>query len=253
MKNEIVFMSKPVLYTLIGLCTLLVTACFFLYGNSPLTTSAQSTQKNKVREIKFINKTKAFQIVGNDISGSDLNLVLQNNYDKSVNGFYVREGAAEATTTNVELIYSDHRTEIAPGETFELMLGARERIYTEGITISAVMFTDGSSDGDLEIIQGIIDVRQGERIQMEKGLKMFRESAANDFEPRMAYLKRQISDLPTEENGRSVDFNAGLFYGKESLKIYLKNIEKQAESAAPDIDSEFSKIQQKLERVVPKL
>lgn len=254
MKNRIVSMTNPVvLVFVVGLVTFFLSMCFFLHRSSPLTTSAQSTSKDKSREIKFFNKTKAFQIVGSDVSGTDLNLVLQNNYDKSINSFYVREGSAESTITNVEFIYSDNRTEIAPGETYALLLGADERIYTEGITVSAVMFTDGSSDGDSEIIRGIIDVRQGERTQMEKGLTLFRESAEKDVGSRMAYLKRQISNLQTEEKGRSVDFNAGLFNGKESLKMYLKNIEKRAESTMIDKDSEFSKIEQKLERVIPKL
>ena len=253
MKKIIIPKPQTLVYGSIVLSVFLAVTDLFSFGFNLPNSLAQSKRVDSKREVKFINLTKSFRVAGSKITGDDLNLVLQNNYDKSINGFYVREGAAEATTTNVELIYSDNRTEIAPGETFELLLGARERIYTEGITISAVMFTDGSSDGDPEIIQGIIDVRQGERIQMEVGLKLFRESAEKDYESRMAYLKRQISDLQTKEKGGSVDFNAGLFYGKERLKLYLKDIEKRAESAASDIDSEFSKIQQKLERVIPKL
>jgi hypothetical protein len=253
MKKNIKLKLQTFVYSSVVLSVFLAIAYLFSFGFNLPNSLAQSKRVDSKREVKFINLTKSFQVAGSKITGDDINLVLQNNYEKSINGFYVREGAAEATTTNVELIYSDNRTEIAPGETFELLLGARERIYTEGITISAVMFTDGSSDGDPEIIQGIIDVRQGERIQMEVGLKLFRESAEKDYESRMAYLKRHISELRTKEESRSVDFNAGLFYGKERLKLYLKDIEKLAESVAPDIVSEFSKIQQKLERVVPKL
>lgn len=187
------------------------------------------------------------------VIGTDLHLTFRNNYGKSINGFYVMEGLTEATITDVELIYSDVRNEIAPGEMFPLILGAGERVYTEGVTIGAVMFTDGSTDGDLEIVRRMIDVRQGEAVQAKIGLRLLRESADKDFESRMAYLKSRVSGLQVIEEGRSQEYNAGLSYGRSGLTMRLNEIEKSAHAANFDRDEAFSAFQRKLERVAHQL
>lgn len=250
--NYITRKSRVIAYALTILVVCVAFTYLFTFVYNSAISMAQLRSKDP-RNIKFNNLTKSFPIVKSEIVGDDLFLVVQNNYDKSINGFYVTEdrGNGEAVTTTVELICSGVRTEIAPGEQFTYHTGVGEALLKYGLTVSTVIFTDGTGEGDPEIIQRVNEVRRGRRSQMEKGLELLRgTSSIAEFGSRLDELKNSVADLKRKDETRSEDYNSGLSEGKASIEMDIKELEKRSRSIGFDKDLEFSELEKRLEKII---
>jgi hypothetical protein len=181
-------------------------------------------------------------------------LSLKNDYDKSINGFYVTVGSkSEYTSYNIELIYSDIREQILPEETFKLPISLEERLYTDGITLRAVVFTDGTADGELNFIEEMKDVRQGEEFQMQKGLELLKNSnsiLSKDFSSKLTNLNYNVASFTTSDKRKSPAYNSGLNSGKERLLYYLEKMRKPNTLDKSNAVPELLKLQTKIEKLV---
>jgi hypothetical protein len=252
MKNRIsVFTAVIVLLISVGIL-------FVVYQINPVKSIAQlRAKREEVKTVKFFNKTNSFEIINHKISGKEMELTLRNNYDKSINGFCVMIGSLkEGSGDYVELVYSGIRNEIRPNETYTYRMGVNEKIYTEGLTISAVLFTDHSGDGDPEPLGEMLDKREGEKFQLSRGFELLKatiDSSSVDYASEMENLKNDFSSFETDNKTRSNAYNYGLQTGKSTLIRYIERLEINRSTDESVTKQKFSELQSKLEIFISKL
>ncbi|HMS41887.1 MAG TPA: hypothetical protein PKE69_16775 [Pyrinomonadaceae bacterium] len=208
-------------------------------------------------EFVIINKTQLLQIISNEIIDKEVHFLLKNNYSKNINGFYATVGDdKENESYNVELIYSEIKTEISPQGTFILRIPLEDKLYKSGLTLQSVVFTDGSSDGENQYISEIKDIRKGEKNQLTKGLNLlnnYLSSPDNLNSNTIVNLIQSVSTFETTDSTKSSNYNSGMFTGKENLLQYLGQIQKNQKIFLQSNKEELLKLRSKLEKYIQKL
>ncbi|HEX8565584.1 MAG TPA: hypothetical protein VF648_07925 [Pyrinomonadaceae bacterium] len=253
-------MSSNKLSLIIGVFTIIVTVItlvlFVLQANQKdkQVISTSDGISNQQKEIKVITKAGFFQIVRTEVSGSNVSLIFKNNYPKSINGFHVKIGGKSGA--QVELIYSETRTEIAPGEEYVYRAIMNNDLYTEGLIMSSVLFTDKSGDGEMADVKDMLDRRRGEKYQFEQILNLLKKNklssdvSSYDWEN----IKSKIPSLSKEIKNESPAFNAGLHHGKQRLKQFFEEMEDDQSLLAPaNQKGKILDLHFKLEKIVSKL
>lgn len=134
-------------------------------------------QTFRVESLKVTNLTSRFEVSRLEkTSEGNILIQLRNNYDKTITAYQTSLGS---TTTLVEMILSPLGDYIHPGDTTDLMEGINidPDLEKEGFTIHAVVFEDGTSDGETKSINKINDYRRGEMMQMAHAARLLGESA----------------------------------------------------------------------------
>lgn len=174
------------------------------------------------------NMTRAVRIISIEkIEGGSLRLTLQNGYDKWINGI-------EISMVNVgihEELGSTREHNIPPGGTYELDLGIQEHTDTDGIEIAAVIFEDGTADGNLEFVKPVQEQRLGERVQYKRALALIQKHLAEpdaDTVEGLNRLESKLQSLPVdEESGKSSDYMYGLKQARNLLVVSMQFIREQ--------------------------
>lgn len=225
--------------------------------NSNNTLAQTKTAQNKPMKerVKFFNKTNSFQIINSKVVGQDLRLSLKNNYDKSINGFYATLGSkSENTSYAIDLVYSEIRKEIPPNETFTFPISLEEKPYTEIFTLHAVLFADGSSEGDLVFIQEMKDQRRGEEVQLSRGLSLLKSTrfSQESYQSNLEEMKAKISSLSTTEETESPAFKSGMSFGKDRLIRYLDEFANKTNVSSVNVEQNKTNLESKLESLILK-
>ncbi len=209
----------------------------------------QQEQPERVTELPQIaNKTFSLQVINYKIIDNESHFLLKNVSKKDINAFYVTIlSNGDGTTYQVELLYSDIKTEISPDEDFTFRAPLEEVIRYKNFSLHAVLFADGTSEGEQSYIQEIKEVREGEKIQLIKGLRWINEITSSpniEFSSGFTNLNQKISSLYITDKTKSQAFNSGLGTGKETLANYLQKIQ---------TDQDLLKLQSKLESIISRL
>ena len=177
------------------------------------------------KNVPIRNMTRAVRIISIEkIEGGSLRLTLQNGYDKWINGI-------EISMVNVGIhqeLGSTREHNIPPGGTYELDLGIQEHTDTDGIEIAAVIFEDGTADGNLEFVKPVQEQRLGERVQCKRALALIQKHLAEpdaDTVEGLDRLESQLQSLPvSEESGKSGDYIYGLKQARNLLVVRMQSI-----------------------------
>jgi hypothetical protein len=209
----------------------------------------QQEQPERVTELPQIaNKTSSLQVISYKVIDNEAHFLLKNVSKKDINAFYVTIlSNGDGTTYQVELLYSDIKTEISPDQDFTFRAPLEEISRYKNFTLHAVLFADGTSDGEQSYVQEIIEVREGEKIQLIKGLRWIKEiTSLPNIESTSEFtnLNQKLSSLYITDKTESQAFNSGLSSGKETLTNYLQKIQ-----TAQDL----LKLQSKLESIISRL
>jgi hypothetical protein len=136
-----------------------------------------------VEDIRVTNRTSGFEIAGLEKTPErNIRIRLRNGYKKKITAYQISLGS---TTTLVETMLNNLEAGVDPGEVVDLVeaINVDPDLSTKGLTIRAVVFDDGTGDGEPESIKEIDDYRQGEMIQMKQTANRLMESAeASDSE-----------------------------------------------------------------------
>jgi hypothetical protein len=208
-----------------------VTMCTIVVGVGAWSSTSPFQQKKdasleEIREnlgidkIPVKNNTRAFDVVSIEKTGmGDLQLVFRNGYEKKITGFQVTVGGARIQT---ELILGgDEREFIIPGATYQKIYMAQEGLDRHGITIRAVVFEDGSADGEPKFIEEIKDYRLGLKIERQRVLELLQGILAlpdADMSVALEELEAKIPSLPQRKKSRGLD-NIALGMNHERRRI----------------------------------
>jgi hypothetical protein len=188
--------------------------CIVLFAISLRPSRATSSRIRRIPNLQITNSTRAFNLINyNFIEGDEINLTFRNDYDKRISGFNVAIGSGRIQT---ELIISgDDRYFIAPGAIFEKTYVIQNDLQKYGITIGAVIFDDGSSDGNPKFIKEMKDYRLGMKKERERVLLLLDQisnlpdtnilKALEDFE---ADIQSSLPD--SKHNGKLDNVDLGI-------------------------------------------
>ena len=174
------------------------------------------------------NMTRAIRVISIEkIEGGMLRLTLRNGYDKWINGI-------EISMVNVgihEELGSTREHNIPPGGTYTTALPIQPHTDTDGIEIAAVIFEDGTADGNLEFVKPVQEQRSGERAQYKRALALIQKHLAEpdaDTVEGLDRLESQLQSLPVhEESGKRSDYEIGLEQARNLLVVRMQFIREQ--------------------------
>lgn len=205
----------------------LLLTCILILGVGAWTVRKSSPQQQAKPQV--VNKTQSFQVeelVLNAERNAYL-LTLKNGYNKSINGYSIGVGSSKL---DVDLT-SGERT-IAPGGTTQESIPA-SRLHADGvnglplntINVLAVMFDDGSSDGDSPAIAIIRQRRLGIKLQLQRINSILESNTASSGSVTpitLGQIRQQISTLSIEPSaGQSPMVRSGLKSAKEDLLLEI--------------------------------
>lgn len=152
-----------------------------------------------------------FQVVQSDIVGNSVHLKLSNGYIKNIIAYGLSIGSTKVET---DLLDSDTAGAIPPGTTYDAYYPIEPHIRTEGVTILAVVFEGGVTDGDAQFAKDILEKHAGRKKQLGHILDLFRTALLSTDIDTPAALDRLISllsALPISDQSQSFNtYNHGL-------------------------------------------
>ena len=170
-------------------------------SRAKLIEKSESLRKSfRVEDLKITNKTQHFHIVSIEkTSNNDIRISLRNDYDKKIIGYALSMGS---NVTIGDYIFSERDESISPGNIEEDYqgIGIDPELNAKGIVILAVMFEDGTSDGDPVHIQEIAQHRLGGKMQMEQVLSMLEKVKTLPKDKMTAELNRIKAELKPVED-----------------------------------------------------
>lgn len=175
----------------------------------------------RIEDLRIINKTSAFSVVEiKKISDNLFEITFKNEYSKSITGFEVSTGGMRIQT---ELILSgDERQFISPGSIYQETYAAQTGLDRYGVQILAVIFDDGSSDGDSKYIKEMTDYRLGMKIERQRVLALLEQVIAAKNQSISTALEEleahMISTLPSTQQNSTLD-NVGLGIRNERRRM----------------------------------
>lgn len=142
---------------------------FFGYSAKTNTIIAQTKEPPHKRTVKVFSNVDKLDIVNSQIEDDRFSFTLRNRFDKNINSFYYTSGERSSHTT---LIYSDFKNVVGPGEEHNFSTELREELYTNGLTILAILFEDGTGAGEPQTIQKMQDERKGVKLELIRGKQL---------------------------------------------------------------------------------
>ena len=162
-------------------------------------------------------------------------LLLRNDSNKAVTAISLTSSGVNYRS---EMIGTDEI--VAPGAMYLFQCGLPSSSSPEkGITIRAVVYEDGASEGEPEFIRQIVDTRAGTQVQLARILSLLndlsRTSSSVSFNQKKQSLKDRFRQLPETEERKSFEFGVGLHDVKESVIHKLNQLEKIQQEKGEDI------------------
>ena len=220
---------------LLGCITLLST------GSSSRNISPQQTLR--LEDIKRENKTRALEVTKLEITptfGDHLaQVTFTNTYDKAITAFVVTTGiyTPHSKSTITEDFAANENAYIRPGKSYTNFFSVGE-MREAGITILAVMFEDGTGEGDADEVREIIETRTGKAKVYNYFLPKIREmlDSADDNQKQegLESLKAQIRDFPRDNNGKAY-IESGISDGKLELLSQIRDYEFRPKTSLRDV------------------
>ena len=212
-----------------------------------------SKQLSSQDAVQIVNETRLLEVAKAEPKADSINLVLKNNHTKYITGFQIRIGQV---TVQSEFIGSDEV--FPPGTVYEKQYPVEEKSSRASITVLAVIFEDGSSDGNPQYIKQIKDKRLGEKTQIKRAIPLLQKgSEASEGDPAEALrqLRADISSLAVKDKEYlSDDYALGLHDRKALLLRQLERLQhKQQTSKEINVREELGRIKGSHEKALAKL
>lgn len=151
-------------------------------------------------------------------------LRMKNVSSKAINGYTI----AFNNYAGVDRGYSSSGEAIPPGGIEEYEVSSQDVVPQEPISIAAVVFTDGTSEGDTVAIARIINGRRGRKLFLERVLPLY-QKALNSPNTDIDKLETEISALPDKAESESDDVNYSYRNAKASALREIREL-KEARS-----------------------
>ena len=239
MSRQVALLHKRLLFILIPALISLA----YLGGSA----SSSSARKDE-RVVRLNNLTRLCDL-SVKIHGDSLKASIQNNNNKAVTAFTLTSQHDPRTvfTLRSEFIFSEGDGDyvIPPGQRYDQEVGTVNVVNSQGdiiLTLSNVIYEDGSSEGDLQTIRDTLDSRLGRKIQIMKALPVLDQMVQLPDEEMNAYwnqsARQSLEDALNAPNSdtllklnqkfdnESEQFKSGAQVGKDTV---LRNFQELKE------------------------
>ena len=145
-----------------------VVAVVSLIGMSALSGTHGTRQQNA--PLQIANRTQAFSVIKVDRGSNDFSITLKNNSAKTITAFSI--SPARGFTIVEEFVLAEiSEIGIRPNALFSKTYPTTTSIQPQSIEIKALIFDDGTAEGDTGEVREIEDSRLGEQIQIRRAVK----------------------------------------------------------------------------------
>lgn len=163
-------MSPKRIFTLV---VLLLVVAVLIAAASRSPKADPSAQRNPA----VINKTKSLEIISTVRTDQEVYLAFRNDYDKTVMAYVISCGdKVDQQRFEQDWAYSEiAEAGILPHTAYEdhiSICGANEKQSNNPVVIEAVVLEGGTGDGNPAVVQEVKDEHLGQRIQIERTLKL---------------------------------------------------------------------------------
>lgn len=211
------------------LVSLISVFCLVLLVSNFSPTRGNNGQENRPQ---IINQTSEFQLASLAEKDGEYILLLKNNYSKTVNGYVIGMGAGRKLTVDLTI----GSRAITSGNVAEeripisnLRPSAEGGTLHTSITILAVLFEDGTSEGAAPAIAEIKEKRAGTKIQLKRILPLIQNLLSSPGPAKLTtlgQLKEQIASLPeAAEEAMSLHGKQGFRGAKYDTLLLLQSLE----------------------------
>jgi len=205
----------------------------------------------KVEDLRVRNKTQHLYLVSIEKTpDNQILLSLRNDYAKKITSYELSVGSK---ITMADYIYSEHEDGVPPGNIIEShqAIDLDPELNAKGIAILAVMFEDGTSDGDPVHILEISQYRLGGKMQMERALNTLEKVKALSKDKMTAELSRIKAELKISEDQDNA-LPRYVKFGMEDVKVILSREIERLSSQPDEAENQITNILQKYRQIKSK-
>jgi hypothetical protein len=154
MRSSILYISSVVIVLLVGIAA--------------LSDNRSGTPQNP--SLQILNRTRAFSVIKAESGPNEFSITLKNNSTKAVTAFSISLGNGFSIVE--EFVFAEvSNIGIGPGALFSKSYSTLTSIQPQAIEIKALIFDDGTAEGDTFAVRQIEDSRLGQQIQMRRAVK----------------------------------------------------------------------------------
>jgi hypothetical protein len=139
-----------------------------LIGISALSGNRSTTQQNA--PLQIANRTRAFAVIKAERGSNEFSITLKNNSAKTITAFSI--SPSKGFTITEEFILAEiSDVGIGPDALFSKTYPTLASIQPQSIEIKALIFDDGTAEGDTRAVRQMEDSRLGQQIQIRRAVK----------------------------------------------------------------------------------
>lgn len=157
------------------LCVSTVTV-MSLIGISALSGNRSTTQQDS--PIQIANRTQALSVIKAERGSNEFSITLKNNSAKTITAFSI--SPSKGFTITEEFLFAEiSDIGIGPNASFLKTYPTLTSMQPQSIEIKALVFDDGTAEGDTRAVRQIEDSRLGQQIQIRRAVKELENFLAN--------------------------------------------------------------------------
>lgn len=240
----------------LGLCAVLALAASARAQDSPQVANphAGPVEPPEPVDASFVphveSKTGALELVGAERSGHHIRIRLRNASEKSIYAFRMSYHKSGASVLFCFVLADSGRTAIAPGEVYKYdhLFYPDSTLAREPLVFEAVLFEDGTGDGDAKKVKSLHDLFLASRRELEHVTAVVREAAespAVESRDGLPKLLHKLSMTPNYTYGVALEGMTGLTLPawKETAMGLVRELEgRRAEGPGVNVREELIKI-----------
>lgn len=151
-----------------------------------------SSAKASPNELTVVSHTKGYETVKAEVVDGQIKFSLKNNHKQNITAYAISIGSLNVIE---DFAYSETNDGISPGETFQSNYEVSPDVGTTSPSLNflTVVLGNGNSDGIKQIAQKIRDERQGEKVQIHRGLQLLEKYSKLPKD--LKALKKEVETL----------------------------------------------------------
>jgi hypothetical protein len=139
-----------------------------LIGISALSGNRSTTQQDT--PLHIANRTQSFSVIKAECGSNEFSLTLKNNSAKKITAFTISPGNGLSITE--EFVFAEiSDAGIGSNELFSKTYPTLASIEPQSIEIKALIFDDGTAEGEIRAVRKMRDSRLGQQIQIRRAVR----------------------------------------------------------------------------------
>jgi hypothetical protein len=198
---------------------ILTVVLVLLIGISALSGNRSTRQQNL--PLQIVNQTQGFSVIKAEPRSNEFSITLKNNSAKTITAYTI------SPSKNYKIV-----EEFVFAETVDYGIGSNalysktyptiNSLQPESIEIKALIFEDGTAEGDAREVREIVDSRLGQHIQMRRAVKELEKFLANGSSD-ASELKRDLDNALNSSDDNTLSILAELRPSRAITKQPLSN------------------------------